>query len=173
MAAHIFLFCLLFAAGSASNEVENGKLCVQGAQEDYIESNWKQCTWKKELNMNYGLIKSCSFFKKCNNTYLRVFYGGNLRISDCDYCCKRWYFKLNGKECSPTIEGVLYMWKGKGTQNIHRHRHIEGYCGNINNGTVNVGFYVGDCNKVNAGYANSGWNSVSRIVIQEVSPPQT
>lgn len=38
-------------------KVENGKLCVQGAQEDYPESNWKQCTWKEELEMNYGLIK--------------------------------------------------------------------------------------------------------------------
>ncbi|XP_046861383.1 collagen triple helix repeat-containing protein 1-like [Xenia sp. Carnegie-2017] len=138
-----------------------------------ITSNWKQCAWLEGNGLNNGLIKSCSFEKKCSNTYLNVFYAGNLRIQNCDYCCKRWYFKFNGKECNSTIEGVFYIWKGKGTRNVHRHRHIEGYCGNIDSGTVNVGFYVGNCQGYSDADAASGWNSISRIVIQEVPPPQT
>ena len=53
-----------------------------------------------------------------------------------------------------------------------RVRHIEGYCENIHMAVVRVGFNVGNC----AGYGNadahSGWNSVSRIVVEEVPPPQ-
>lgn len=64
------------------------------------------------------------------------------------------------------------MWIGKNAQNIHRHRHIEGYCGNIGKGTVRVGFYVGNCNYYGNADAASGWNSVSRIVVEEVPPPQ-
>ena len=70
------------------------------------------------------------------------------------------------------IDGILYMWKGAGSKNLHRHRHIEGYCNQVPKGHVRVGFWVGNC----AGYGNSdadsGWNSVSRIVIEEVPPPQ-
>ena len=53
-----------------------------------------------------------------------------------------------------------------------RVRHIEGYCENIPKGQVRVGFNVGNC----AGYGNadahSGWNSVSRIVVEEIPAPQ-
>ncbi|XP_046861244.1 collagen triple helix repeat-containing protein 1-like isoform X2 [Xenia sp. Carnegie-2017] len=156
--------------GAKGKKGDSGKV---GAPGNNIESNWKQCTWKKEDNLDNGLIKICSFKKKRDNTYLRVFYAGNLRIYNCDGCCKRWYFKFNGKECNPTIEGVYYIWKGRGTQNIHRHRQIEGYCGYIDKGTINVGFYVGNCHGYSNADAYSGWNSVSRIVIQEVQPPQS
>ena len=32
-----------------------------------------------------------------------------------------------------------------GTQNIHRHRHIEGYCNKVPRGHVRVRFWVGNC----------------------------
>ena len=64
------------------------------------------------------------------------------------------------------------MWKGKHRQNIHRPRQIEGYCGNIRKGLVRVGFFVGNCRGYGNADAFSGWNSVSRIVIEEVPPPQ-
>lgn len=59
-------------------------------------------------------------------------------------------------------------------QNIHRHRHIEGYCDNIAvKGQVRVGFWLGNC----AGYgdaadAETGWNAVSRILVEEMPPQQ-
>ena len=136
-------------------------------------SNWKQCTWSVSDGKDNGLIRNCIFVKRHDNTHLRVFFAGNLRIYNCDACCKRWFFTFNGAECHARIEGVYYMWKGKNTQNLLRHRHIEGYCGNINKGSVRVGFNVGNCNGYGNADAHTGWNSVSRIVVEEVPPPQT
>ena len=69
------------------------------------------------------------------------------------------------------IDGIIYMHGVRGLEPL-RVRHIEGYCENIHRGVVRVGFNVGNC----AGYGNadahSGWNSVSRIVVEEVPPPQ-
>ena len=69
------------------------------------------------------------------------------------------------------IDGVIYMHGVRGLEPL-RARHIERYCENIHRGVVRVGFNVGSC----AGYGNadahSGWNSVSRIVVEEVPPPQ-
>jgi hypothetical protein len=71
------------------------------------------------------------------------------------------------------IDGVFYMVKLNGAaNNIHRHRHIEGYCNGIPKDSVRVGFWVGDCKGYGNADAYSGWNSVSRIVIEEVPPPQ-
>ena len=69
------------------------------------------------------------------------------------------------------IDGIFYI-HGVKSENIHRHRHIEGYCNKIHKGKVQVGFWVGNCAGFGHAKANSGWNSVSRIVIKEVSPPQ-
>ena len=66
------------------------------------------------------------------------------------------------------------MWKGAGAQlqNLHRHRHIEGYCSQVRKGHVRVGFWVGNCASYGNADAHTGWKSVSRIVIEEVPPPQ-
>ena len=69
------------------------------------------------------------------------------------------------------IDGLIYVHGVRGLEPI-RVRHIEVYCENIPRGVVRVGFNVGNC----AGYGNadahSGWNSVSRIVVEEVPAPQ-
>jgi hypothetical protein len=71
------------------------------------------------------------------------------------------------------IDGTFFMSKGIGGQgNIHRHRHIEGYCNKIPKGSVRIGIWVGNCKGYGNADAYSGWNSVSRIVIEEVPPPQ-
>ena len=111
------------------------------------------------------------FVKKRDDTYLRVFFGGTLRIYNCNACCKRWFFTFNGAECSDHIEGVYYMWKGLGREDLHRHRHIEGYCGNIKKGTIRVGFNVGNCHGFGNADAYTGYNAVSRIVVEEVPRP--
>ncbi|XP_020905080.1 collagen triple helix repeat-containing protein 1 [Exaiptasia diaphana] len=133
--------------------------------------NWKQCAWTKVEGKDNGLIKECIFKKKQKRTALRVFYGGNLRIASCTNCCKRWYFTFNGAECRGPlpIDAVFYT---SVNQNLHRHHHIEGYCTNISAGQVRVGFWVGNCHGYGNADASSGWNSVSRIVIEEVPPQQ-
>ncbi|XP_028402267.1 collagen triple helix repeat-containing protein 1-like isoform X2 [Dendronephthya gigantea] len=134
--------------------------------------NWKQCVWKRDDGKDSGLIQNCIFNKKYDNTSLRVFYEGTFRSYGSNVC-NRWYFTFDGAECvkPATIEGIVYVLS---TQvNPHRHRHIEGFCDDVHKGHVRVGFWVGKCggNKP-LGSAGTGWNSVSRIVIEEVPPPQ-
>ena len=106
-------------------------------------------------------------------TALHVYFDGNLRIYNCDACCSRWYFTFNGAECSSpgSIDGAFYMAKGAG-KNPHRHRHIEGHCNNIHKGKVRVGFWVGNCNGRKLADAYTGWTTMSRIFIEEVSRAQ-
>ena len=100
-----------------------------------------------------------------------MFYAGNLRCSG-SAKCNRWYFTFDGAECTKpaTIEGVVYV---SSTQvNPHRHRHIEGYCNQVPKGHIRVGFWIGKCDSHVLGDGYTGWYSMSRIVIEEVPPPQ-
>ena len=92
-----------------------------------------------------------------------------------DSKCNRWYFKFNGNECSGpmTIEAVVYNDWSSGNPNLHHHRSFEGYCENISQGPVRVELWVGQCSGYTLGDAHTGWESVSRIMIEEVSRPQS
>ncbi|CAH3129851.1 unnamed protein product [Porites lobata] len=116
----------------------------------------------------------CVFYKNFSDTALRVSWTGAFRVYKCTSCCKRWYFTFNGAECSAplAIDGIVYVWQGK-TQDPHRVRHIEGHCNNIHKGRVRVGFWVGNCQHGVAGDASTGWQSVSRIFIEEVPKAQS
>ena len=111
-----------------------------------------------------------------DNTSLRVYWSGQLRLYGCDNCCKRWYFTFNGAECSApaAIDAVVYMRYGTGSRlkNLHRPRHVEGVCDKIHKGTVRVGFWVGNCKGYGSADAYTGWNSVSRMFVEEIPPPQ-
>ena len=100
-----------------------------------------------------------------------MFYEGNLRNRGSSVC-NRWYFTFDGAECKTpaTIEGVLYAQSA--TINPHRHRHIEGYCNQVPKGHIRVGFWIGKCGSRSLGDGYTGWQSQSRIVIEEVPPPQ-
>ncbi|CAB4017752.1 Hypothetical predicted protein [Paramuricea clavata] len=158
----------------------NGPVGTKGApgekgSDSGLYSNWKQCAWARSDGKDNGLIQECLFNKKHHDSSLKVSYGGNLRIYNCNSCCKRWYFTFNGAECKKplAIDGVFYMARGAGGHgDIHRHRYIEGYCNKIPIGIVRVGFWVGNCNGYGNADAHSGWNSISRIVIEEVPPAQ-
>ena len=100
-----------------------------------------------------------------------MFYQGSLR-SYGSSSCNRWYFTFDGAECTKpaTIEGVVFV---SSTQvNPLRHRHIEGYCDQVPKGQIRVGFWIGRCATHSVGNGYTGWNSQSRIVIEEVPPPQ-
>ena len=59
-----------------------------------------------------------------------------------------------------------------GAWNIFRAATIEDYCQGISRGTVKVALNVGFCAGYKRGNAYTSWNSVSRIIVQEVDPPQ-
>ena len=89
-------------------------------------------------------------------------------------CCKRWYFTFNGAECSgpSPIDGIVYLGGVSRNADPHRVRHIEGHCTNVHKGKVRVGFWVGNCRGYGDADAYSGWNSASRIYVEEVPKPQ-
>jgi hypothetical protein len=87
--------------------------------------------------------------------------------------CSRWYFTFDGAECTnpATIEGIVYVEFT--SENPSRHRHIEGYCNEVPKGRIRVGLWIGRCGGHRLGDGNSGWGSTSRIIVEEVPPPQT
>ena len=103
-----------------------------------------------------------------------MFYAGALGtvMNAGSSVCARWYFTFNGAECTKpaTVEGIVYAEFSK--DDPVRHRHIEGYCNKVPKGEVRVGFWVDMCEAYKVGNTRIGWKSMSRIVIEEVPPPQ-
>ena len=89
--------------------------------------------------------------------------------------CNRWYFKFNGNECSGpmTIDTIVYLDWSSGNPDLFHHRSFEGYFEKISQGAVRVELWVGQCSGLTLGDANTGLNSVSRIMIEEVIRPQS
>jgi len=130
---------------------------------------------KPDLNLLYFcLFQDCSFNKLQSDTAIKVSFQGIMRVSGSFSKCNRWFFKFNGNECSGpmTIEAVVYNSWPSGNPNLLHHRSFEGYCEKIPQGTVRVELWVGQCPGNTLGDAETGWNSVSRIMIEEVSRPQ-
>ena len=68
---------------------------------------------------------------------------------------------------------MVYMVHGDGKKkDLQRVRQIEGVCEKVAKGIVRVGFWVGNCAGLGSADAYTGWNSVSRINVEEVPPPQ-
>ena len=99
-----------------------------------------------------------------------------MRVAGSSVKCSRWFFKFNGNECSGpmTIEAVVYNSWPSGNPQLFHHRSFEGYCENIPQGRVTVELWVGQCHGGHTlGDAYTGWQSVSRIMIEEVSRAQS
>ena len=124
----------------------------------------------------FSLLQECSFNKLASDTSLKVSFQRNMRVLGSTRC-SRWYFKFNRNECSGpmTIEARVYNDWSSGNTNIEQlhHRSFEGYCENIPQGVVRVELWVGQCSGQTLGDAYTGWSSVSRIMIEEVSRPQS
>ena len=138
-----------------------------------LHQKFNECFHKQDLcYSSLENIQACNFTKLKAGTFLRVVYMGIIRITGCSNCCKRWYFTFNSNECSnpAPIDGVIFHGINA---NIHRSANIEGYCGGISAGKVEVGFNVGDCtgSGYKAGDAWTSWYQTIRIIIEEVEPP--
>ncbi|KAK2161138.1 hypothetical protein NP493_1601g00021 [Ridgeia piscesae] len=160
-------------------KIETGKASnVLGRNRSVV--NVKQCS-KRGLNdhREYGLLFSCDFFKKREDTVLRVVWNGDIRLVDTGPkagSARRWFFTINGKECSDpsTIDTQLYIRDSN--SNTHRPAYVEGYCRGILAGDVYVAWNVGDVmagegydqSKYNTGGSYTGWVATVRIIVEEV-----
>jgi len=133
---------------------------------------WKQCAWKVDDNRDTGLIKECPFTKKKDDTVLRVVYQGNFRVIGCGNCCKRWFITFNGAECSGPLPIDAVLWIKNSNGDNHLPGSIEGYCDDIDKGNIRVGINIGNCPGYGNSNGNTGWNSVSRLIIEELSQSQ-
>ena len=69
---------------------------------------------------------------------------------------------------------ALCTWGNQRIKNIPRVNNIEGHCNNIHQGKVRVGFSLTNCAGFSGSYdAYTGYNTVSRIFIEEVPKSQT
>ena len=129
---------------------------------------------KYGILLAFSLLQECSFNKLASDTSLKVSFQGNMRVNG-NNRCNRWYFKFNGNECSGpmTIEAAVYNDWSSGNHDLYHHRSFEGYCENIPQGAVRVELWVGQCGSRTLSDAYTGWESVSRILIEEVSRPQS
>ncbi|KAI1901933.1 hypothetical protein AGOR_G00039520 [Albula goreensis] len=149
--------------------------CISERFEESWKPNFKQCAWS---SLNYGIdlgkIADCTFTKMRSDSTLRVLFSGSLRLKCKMACCQRWYFTFNGAECAGPlpIESIIYLDHGSpefdSTINIHRTSAVEGLCEGIPAGLVDVGIWVGTCADYPRGDASTGWNSVSRVIIEEL-----
>ena len=106
-------------------------------------------------------------YKEIGKTHLKVYYQGNMRVMSAR-ACNRWFFTFNGVECSMPIDAAVYSG---GVWSIIRAATIVGYCSGVPKGHVIVGLNVGSCAGYKQGDAFTGWNSVSRIIVEEVETP--
>ena len=90
--------------------------------------------------------------------------------------CARWYFTFNGEECQPPIDGVVFEGQ---IGNSHYPHQIGGFCQktasnkHLKTGTVHIEFRIGHCHhRRPEGIPYLGLDSVSRIIIIEMPPPQ-
>ena len=106
-----------------------------------------------------------------SNSALRVTYQGDIRLLSVPTgSCRRWFITINNAECSSPapIDALIYANVVSGL-NLHSPGTLDGLCNNIPAGRVTVGLSVGKCN----GYSHVGdaytcWNSVCRLIIEEV-----
>jgi len=134
--------------------------------------NWKQCAWKLDDGRDIGLVKDCQFTKIHDDTALRVVFQGNIYVGGCNLCCKRWFITFSGAECSGPLPIDAALWIRDSGEDNHRPGAIEGYCENIHKGKIRVGINIGNCPGYGNSNGNTGWNSVARLIIEEVPRSQ-
>ena len=94
-----------------------------------------------------------------------------MRVQGGTNLCKRWYVTFDGEECKAPVQldAVILL---ELDDNLHRPGTIDGHCLINKKGLINVEYRIGNC----PGYGNSdgatGWNSSSRVYIEEVFPSQ-
>ena len=117
-------------------------------------------------------FQDCQFIKIKDNTTLHVAFHGNIFLGHCNGCCKRWFITFNGTECSGPLPIDAALWIGNRNTVTNRPGAIEGYCDNIRKGNIRVSINIGNCPGFGNSSGNTGWMSVSRLIIEEIPRSQ-
>ena len=120
-------------------------------------------------------IASISFTKKQNYSHLRLSYSGNIRTSNSHGKAARWFFKINGQECSTPTEIDITMYQSVNDE-ILIPSYLTGICtgtaaGKIAAGQHQITVHVGKLSSHQLADALSGWASTSFLEVQELYPP--
>ena len=132
---------------------------------------------RHSINIESGSaeIASISFTKKQNTSHLRLSYSGNVRTKISPGSAARWFFKINGQECSTPTKIDIAMY-----QNVRDNTHVPGYLTGICTGTAagkiaagqhQITVHVGKHSDFSLAQAYSGWASTSFLEVQELCPP--
>ncbi|XP_028406113.1 collagen triple helix repeat-containing protein 1-like isoform X2 [Dendronephthya gigantea] len=164
---------LVQGASCSCNCNDGGSTCPgdSGNQNTVPMRLIKQCVFPSmNDDKDAGPLKAtCTYTKRESHTSLRVTFNGAMRVIGCSGgCCRRWFLTINGQECRnpATIDTSIYA---TGAVNRHSPKTLDGFCNEIPRGQVTVGISIGTCPGAKAGDAYTGWYSVSRIIIEEVS----
>ena len=117
-------------------------------------------------------FQDCMFVKTKDNTSLHVVFQGNIHLANCGRCCKRWFITFNGAECSGPLPIDAALWIPDSNSIDYRQGAIEGYSENIRKRNIRVGINIGNCPGYGNANGDTGWMSVSRLIIEEVSQSQ-
>ena len=120
--------------------------------------------------------KECVIQKLSDKTSLRLTWSGSITLQGCSSCCVRWYFTVDGLECSIPVDGNIYQSTGLTT---YRTSTISGYCSYVGGRVLLLGEHR---IQFNVGYC-TGWGSStlynaytgyfnSRIIVEEIAPGQ-
>lgn len=118
---------------------------------------------------------TCSMIKSADNSSLLLTFTGNMQLAGCQECCMRWYFTINGEECTDPapIDAVIYSVHTE-QMNMHRGSTLQGVCRGTAGGSLTRGVYtaalnVGRCAGFDTTYNTStGFDSTSSVVIEEL-----
>ena len=146
--------------------------------------------WPWQSQMSRRLIGHYTVARRLNRQYVR-FYSRIVHSTNCSLLKRS---KSHSKETqeskimanviggisSSTAKNAVDQWQlrlpciADGHLGVLYHRLFEGYCENIPQGAVRVELWVGQCSSGHAlGDAHTGWQSVSRIMIEELSRSQS
>lgn len=143
--------------------------------------NWAQCVTESPLNSNLTneTVMECTFSKQSNDTVLRVAWEGNVAVEDCTACCMRWFITINDEECADPGPVDAAIWQDLTTGplaqpfDLRRPGTVAGICrggeaGWLSPGEHTIGLSVGQCDGLESFSVLTGYNSVSRFIIEEI-----
>ncbi|NXW21759.1 CTHR1 protein, partial [Circaetus pectoralis] len=128
--------------------------CMRESIEESWTPNFKQCSWSA---LNYGIdLGKIAVNDRVAITFAGLSCGSQVWL--CPHPPSPSLLKrgLDGTEAI----AQLPVCKFKDA--------VEGLCEGINAGLVDIAIWVGTCSDYPRGDASTGWNSVSRIIIEEL-----